>query len=526
MKKIFSIIAVITALTLSGCANNFLETDPTDQVATGSLMSDATSAMTALNGIYRCLFWGGWGDGWEPENGGLPAYITMFDLYAEDHIMDDMGSGWFYYDYAYNTWTDYTHDASHSYNVWNFCYTLIANANNLIASVPEMTGDEGLKQSVLGQAYAIRANAYWWLANAYCQNGGPAGDSRRTEVKGVPVYTEPTTIKSEGVGRGTIQQTYDRINADIDSAIVYLEACGVDQMHISHINTYVAYGLKSRFAMTQNDYATAYEFAVKAMNAGEIADYSSDAPAVNNSAAKNVMWALEIQADQVRYSVYEHLDADCGGTYSVARHIVGNWLFDHIPATDGRRSWWTSPLPEEEWGEPGTSNGSKRSWCQKKLKFINPVSQTGDHILMRVEEMYLNAAESACHLGDWDNARKYISMLGEMRMTDDYAARLALFENSAVASETTAEPKTLMDEILLQRRIELWGEFPRIFDLQRLDLGFTRYWDDESNHLEFLDGMNTEPRSYNFILPIPDSEFNGNKAMDRLADQNPNPDWE
>lgn len=529
MKKIFALIAVIAALTVSGCSKNFLETAPTDQVVGATLLSDATSALTTINGMYRCLFYGGWGSGWDDENGGLPAYILVFDLYAEDHVMDNRGSGWFFYDYEYNTWTDYQHDASHSYQIWNFCYKLIANANNVIASVPAMSGDEDMKENILGQAYAIRANAYWWLANAYCQNGGPAGDERRTSLKGVPVYTEPTTIESKGVGRGTIQHTYDRINADIDSAIVHLDEYyknGGQRLHISHINQYVAYGLKSRFAMTQNDYATALEYAEKAMAGGEILDYSGEAPAINNSAAKNVLWALEIQTDQVRYSIYEHMDADCGGTYSIARHLVGNWLYDHIPAGDGRLGWWTAPLPKDEWGDPGTSEGSKRSWCQKKLKFINPVSQTGDHVLMRAEEMVLNAAESACHIGQYQEARNLIQSLGEKRLANGYAERLAGFADAAGAySETTDEPKTLMDEILLQRRIELWGEFPRIFDLQRLDLGFIRYWDENSNHLVLLDDMNTEARSYNFILPIPLSEFNGNKAMDSVADQNHNADW-
>lgn len=519
MKKIFALMAVIATLTLSGCSKDFLETDPTDQTSSATMLADANGAMTSINGMYRAMYYGGWGSGWAAENGGLPAYILVFDLYAEDHGMDGSGSGWYYYDYAYKTWTDYTHNAGHSYQVWNFFYTLVSNANNIIAAENTMSGDEEMKKYVMGQAFAIRANAYWWLANAFCFNGGAEGSAKRT-TPGVPLYTEPTVPGAEGKVRGTIQDVYTQINSDIDKAISYLEGTTVERQHISHISKYAAYGLKSRFAMTQNDYATALEYAEKAMEATSISDYTSGAPAINDAAASNVIWALQIQSDQVRYSIFEHMDADSKGMYSKARHLIGNWLYDQIPEGDGRLTWWTAPLPKEEWGTAGTENGSKRSWCQKKLVFTNAVAQTGDHILMREEEMYLNAAESACHTGDYTKARTYIQALGEKRMAAGYADRLATFTDSKLASETTSTPVTLMDEILLQRRIELWGEYPRIFDLQRLNMGFSRDWEG-TNHRATLDGINTDAGSPNFILHIPNSEFDGNKSLDRLKDQNP-----
>lgn len=521
MKKIFALIAIIAALTVTGCAKDFLETDPTDQVSTTTMLTDANGAMTSINGMYRAMYYGGWGTSWEAENGGLPAYILVFDLYAEDHVMDAMGSGWFYYDYGFMTWSDYTLTKGHSYQIWNFFYTLVANTNNIIAAEQTMAGDEEMKKYVMGQAYAIRANAYWWLANAFCFNGGPEGSDKRT-TPGVPLYTEPTVPGAEGKARGTIQDVYTQINSDIDKAISYLEGTTVEQQHISHISKYAAYGLKSRFAMTQNDYDTALIFAEKAMEASSISDYTAGAPAINDATASNVIWALKLQSDQVRYSIFEHMDADCKVIYSSARHLIGNWLYDQIPAGDGRLTWWTAPLPEEEWGSAGTENGSKRSWCQKKLVFQNAVAATGDHVLMREEEMYLNAAESACHIGEYSKARTYIQALGDKRMATGYADRLATFSDSNEASETTSTPVTLLDEILLQRRIELWSEFPRIFDLQRLNMGYTRNWGEDTNHTEVVDTWaDTSAGSPNFILHLPDSEFDGNKSLDRTKDQNP-----
>ncbi len=522
MKKIFALIAVIAALTVTGCAKDFLETQPTDKGASDQIFETSENALTAINGIYRLLYTGSWGDGWEAENGGLPAFILVFDLYAEDHVMDASGSGWFYYDYAYDTWTDYTHNNGHSYNMWNFFYSLISNANYVIAAEPKMGGSEDMKNYVLGQAFAIRSMAYWWLANSFCFNGGEAGSESR-KLAGVPIYTEPTAAGSEGKGRGTIQETYQRINDDIDSAIVRLESYTGEQLHISHIDKYVAYGLKARAAMTQRDYATALEFAEKAMARGTIQDYTSGAPAINDASAKNVLWGLAIQTDQAigSWDIMNHMDADCLSTYAKARHQIGNWLYDQIPAGDGRLTWWTAPLPEEEWGTAGTAEGSKKSWVQKKIVYINSAVSTGDHVLMRTEEMYLTAAEAACHLENYSKAREYVKEVGNNRVVG-YDDIVATRTDDKTINPTTSTVKTLMDEILLQRRIELWSEFPRMFDLQRLDLGFVRTWDG-SNHAELLDKakFNTNAGSQQFILHIPNTEFDANHAMDRTKDQNP-----
>ena len=92
---------------------------------------------------------------------------------------------------------------------------------------------------------------------------------------------------------------------------------------------------------------------------------------------------------------------------------------------------------------------------------------------------------------------------------------------------TVGTVKTLMDEILLQRRIELWGETGRIFDILRLAKGWTRYWNvggEESNHTNYL---RKYPEYLNFpadyiecILMIPQAEIDNNPNINP-EDQNP-----
>jgi hypothetical protein len=516
MKKIFAILSVLALISFAGCKKDFLETSPTDRVAGPTIFSDAENAMTAVNGLLRLLYVGGWGSNWGAENGGLTAYILVQDIKGEDHPMDASGSGWFWYDYNYDTFGDWTNTMGHQYQMWNYFYTLISNANYILAN-EEMEGDENYKNYALAQAYAIRSFSYMWLVQTYQQNGAVFG----TELPGVPLYTEPTVAGSEGKGRGTVADVYKQANSDIDKAIELLQKTDLGQLHKSHISLAVAYGIKARHALVQHDYATALSAAEAAMQGQKIGSWD-DIKVVNDNSKQNVMWGLAIQTDQAmgNYDIYNHMDADCKSTYSKARHLISNWLYDEIPDTDVRKAWWTAPLPDAQWGTAGTANGSQRSWCQKKLVYIDAASSTGDHILMRAEEMYLIAAEAACENGDYTKARQYLSELGAKR-DPAYADRLAgMSDDKTLNANTTAPIKTLMDEIFFQRRVELWSEIPRLFDLQRRGLAFNRAWAN-TNHPKTCVDYTKVPGSANFILWIPQTEFDGNENMNVETDQNP-----
>ena len=520
MKKIIAILSVVAALSLSGCAKNFLDTDPTDRVSGTLIFSSAENALSAVNGLYRLLYTGGWGSGWGAENGGLPAYILVMDLKGEDHVMDGSGSGWFYYDYNYDTYSDWSHDAGHQYQIWNFFYTLISGTNYILDYKDKMEGTPAAINYVVGQAYAIRSFCYMWLVQSYQQNGGVAGSSSR-DLPGVPLYTEPTVAGSPGKGRGTVQDVYSQANADIDSAIARLTATDIKQQHPSHIDLAVAYGLKARHALVQQEFPTALAAAEAAMT-GQTLGTWADVKTVNDVSKPNVMWGLAIQTDQAigNYDIYNHMDADCKSTYSKARHLIGNWLYDQIPDTDQRKAWWNEPIAEASWGAAGSTTGSTRSWCQKKLVYTNAAASLGDHILMRTEEIYLIAAEAACKTADYTKARNYVKAVGELR-DSNYATRLATFSDDATLnSNTVAAPTTLMDEIIFQRRVELWSENPRIFDIQRLGLAFNRAWSG-NNHKATKSTHTAKVGSANFILWIPQSEFDGNENMSLAKDQNP-----
>lgn len=189
--------------------------------------------------------------------------------------------------------------------------------------------------------------------------------------------------------------------------------------------------------------------------------------------------------------------------------------------TDVRKNkWWIGPL------EVNAEIGPLLSYNQVKFKFSDPTNAVGDLIYMRHEEMMLIKAEAMCMQAKYPQARL---ILNELMAERDPEYDISALTNASTL--TTNDPNgpttpavgsvTLLDEIILQRRIELWGETGRILDVKRLKTGFSRNFAG-SNHADKLLSRNTlNPEYPDFVMSIPQSEFDGNTSMDETADQNP-----
>jgi hypothetical protein len=91
-------------------------------------------------------------------------------------------------------------------------------------------------------------------------------------------------------------------------------------------------------------------------------------------------------------------------------------------------------------------------------------------------------AEAACQQQNYQQAMTLLLKLGAKR-DSLYASRLSECTDSNLFNiDTQVEIVSLMDEILFQRRVELWCEgLGRCFDLRRLNLGYDRNYSG-SNH--------------------------------------------
>ncbi|MCW5914340.1 MAG: RagB/SusD family nutrient uptake outer membrane protein [Chitinophagaceae bacterium] len=495
MKKLSIIIAGFSFLLITGCKKEYLETKPSDGVTEAEIFSKYSSVSAALTGIYKELFAFGIGAGGH-DDFGQKAQDLMFDLMGNDMVVHSQGYGWFNADYSLTAWASAT-DGSQSMNAWRRYYDEISQANKIIANV-DGVGDatQAQKESIKGQALALRGYAYYYLAN-YFQQTLKGNES----AKGVPIYLPGAT---EGAPRGTLQDVYTQIENDFRDAATLLT--GKPRASKTNIDLSVIRGFQARIALLKNDWVAAATFADQAIQGGyPLMSQSTYLLRTSFSTIGNseCMWGSEIPAAEatIYASFFSHMDIATGGYAALGgQKKITKWLYDQIPTGDVRKAAFTAP---------GTGTDSDPDYNQKKFRVPTPGSWAADYQYMNVPEMYLIKAEGLARQGGKDaEARTALETLVKSR--------------NPAYSATNLSGQGLIDEILLQRRIELWGEGFGLWDIKRLNEGLSRP-QGAGNHgaPNYNPGVyTTSPKDPRFLMRIPQKELDNNTNM-TPDDQNP-----
>ena len=520
MKKYFIYIlaAIILSNFMLACSDESLNTLPTDSVSGEGMFSNATAALVPLNGIYRMMYTQGWSTtGNTQQCDGLTAWNLMGDVMGEDMVMKAAGSGWYWYDCIYNVKSNYTSSRWRSYDTWNGYYKLIANANYIIAAQNTMAGNTSDVNYVVGQAYAIRAYAYHYLAMTFARTY-----IGHENEPGVPLYTEPTSAGTPGKARASLSEVYKQVRADIDTAVNLLENAPT-QKDKTHIDYYVANGIKARICLTTNEWSEAAKAARIARSNYTPGTGKELTGGLNSVNLGNVMWGAPIITDQTpgwgpflfHMDAFSKYNIDGTQVYAFkAPKCINVNLYKKMGENDVRRAWWE---PNNNTIKDDAGNVLS-NYIQVKFRFSDPITDLGDKIWMRMEEMYLTEAEAECRM---NNDAKAQSILREFMSYRDPNYQTSK-TGKTLGALTSDETGSLLEEILIQRRIELWGEYGRIYDIKRLKQGFTRTQDMGWPIPALLNGTNTQnPETYAWVLTIPQAEFDGNVNMDASKDQNP-----
>ena len=499
MKKFIYVLMAVAALSLTACEKELLNTNPTDAVSGDTVFTDADGALMALNGTYRFFWqWGSTTTSNYHQSFGPQSYNLMADLMGEDMVMSAQGNGWFWYDYIYNVKSRYTSGGWRSYDCWNYYYTLISNVNYILDAAEQIEGDPDLINYVLGNAYALRAYAYAYCAMIFARSY--IGHEDRLSV---PIYTEPTFAGTQGKPRSTNREVFAQAMSDINEAIKLIGE--TKKKHVSHIDKYVANGIKARIALYMGDYQTAHDAAAIAVT-GASYDYDSNFH-YNDVTHSSVLWGAEIISTQgtTNPQFLVHMDYRYGGYGNAARKLASAWLIDQMSDTDKRATDW--------WSYEVLNDGSTKGYQQYKFLFKDPADtySGADHIFMRAPEMQLIIAETACRLGNEAEAK---AALNALMKTRDASYDCSNLSGTTLATLTTDKTGSLLEEIILQRRIELWGESGRIYDVKRLRQGFVRTSEMGHPAAAILASLHLDdPESFDWVLTIPQAEFDANEQM-------------
>jgi hypothetical protein len=345
---------------------------------------------------------------------------------------------------------------SYSYRLF---YRIIGNANYIIDNIDAATGSDADKNRIKAEALSVRAYAHYFLVQLFGKRYDAA--AKPNTQLGVPLMI---SSKDSNKPRSTVEEVYAQIIKDLDAAIA-LNVTSVANK--SHINVNVSKGIRARVALTMQDYPNAIKFSKELVDANTypLMSAASYQAGFNDAVSlSEFMWASMPTLDQgdTFGSFFGQIAYNANTSFMRANpKRINSALFNKIAATDVRKTMWEVTPTALNFPLPLTSF-SRQAYMSRKfsVKVVGGPS-LGDVPLMRSAEMYLILAEAyAKTAGGEANAKATLQSL--------------LIKRNPSAVLSTNSGQALIDEILDNRRVELWGEGFRFLDLKRLNLPLDR----------------------------------------------------
>ncbi|MCU7547891.1 RagB/SusD family nutrient uptake outer membrane protein [Chitinophagaceae bacterium LB-8] len=494
INRINILICVVAISMLVSCKKSYLETTATDRISEDIALKTTDGCWKLLNGIHRILYTSHMG---RQDRVGQGANMMDMDAMGDDITLSSV-QDWYIAPYLwYNT--NRNQLSALVYFNYFFYYEIINNANLLIDNVKASKGSEEDKKAILGQAYAYRGWAYFQMIQLYGERFNANGTNTGLGLRIVRHSQEP--VKP----RASVAVVYNLINSDLDSAILLLD--GYKRANKSHLNQSVAQGFKARVALTQQNWSTAATMAAAARSGYALMDSVSYMSGFNDNNNPEWMWGSHQQENQTTYFASFFAYMSCNfpsqNIISSPRAMLDS-VYRLIPSTDVRWQLWDStganlsfPVPKDA---SGKDVGTRVKFMQRKFKVANPELSIGDLPLMRASEMYLIEAEANAQMG---NSAKAAAALYPLAKQRDAAYMLSTKTGTA-----------LLNEISFQRRIELWGEGFRFYDLKRLNQPL-----DRSRHTFYKSYQKSVPAGdikWQFLIPQAEIDASG-----KIIEQNP-----
>lgn len=533
MKHILHISAAALAATLllGGCIKEAIPTD----VAT----EDQVTLETQVRGIPAALVQAG-STGYAQQGAAWDFSLPAIHLATESMTGDLVITGNIGYDWFGQWGTNDALGADYAVGAltWDNYYTWIMMANNVISLIDasDLAALDATQRSYLGFAYAYRAMFYFDLVRLYEFKPNTVTSADNLLGLGVPiVLPETTEAQAKNNPRATVDEIYDRIIfPDLEMAEDLLESYTAPDKYT--ISLALVYGMKARAYLERGTakedkeaYAKAAEYARKAITASGCTPLTQDqwedpTNGFNSAASNNAwIWGLALPSESVSnlfcFTVHMSCENDWA-PYHAGRGINRN-LYNSINMNDFRRHSWLDP-DRSSYAYKSCRDDSEK-YFQTLADYANikfrpaqgdyqdyKVGGAADHCCMRVEEMYFIEAEATAQSGD---------LAGGIRLLNQFMTSYRMMNGAQYdcsAKSTTLEG--FLNELMLQKRIEFWGEGIVMYDMKRLNMSSKRGYVGTNAPASYR--LNVDGRAPYWNLVITRGETQNNPI---IASQN-NPD--
>lgn len=472
MKKKIILYIFTCLVVLTGCKKDFLDVTPESTITPDQLSTSAEATMGTLKGIYAGLRSFGITGYANHEDYGHKSILSSLDLMGNDVVMVNLNWHGFNYNYTGRVATN-----SRAHLPWFTYYIQIKNTNTIINSIPEDEADPELKQ-IRGQALALRGYFHFMLARIY----GPTYVGHEGDLS-IPINAETTSSV-----RNTVSEVYTQITSDLEGAVTALE--GYSRSNRELVDQSVAQAFLAQVYLEMGKYAEAAQMAHEARQSYPLLSKAQWEDGFYEISQNETMWGADINAELTSFvaNFFSHFDNTNEGYAEGGNIAIDKRLYDAIPATDFRKEVYLGATS-------GEYNGTKYpAYTSFKFRDLTADRTQGDYIYLRSAEMF------------------YIEAEGLAKSGNEAGARDVLFEITSARDpgyvKSTKSGSDLIDEIILQKRIEMWLEGSAWFDLKRLGKPVVRDYPG-SNHPAY-GKFNIPVGDPKFLFMIPEAEVNAN----------------
>jgi hypothetical protein len=398
----------ILLLSISSC-KKFLEETPNNALPTESSITDANTARAAIIGAYDRL-----------QEYYAANYPTLGTITTDNVVFNGTLSQYLQLDQnAIPT------DNVITVAAYQGIYRAINSANSVIAYVPAVTDptlSSAEKDRILGEAYFIRALAYFDLGRGW---------------GGVQLQLEPTKDLNslKGIKRSTLDQTYDQVLADLIKAEALLTE---DATTRNRAQKSTVFALRARLHLYRKQWADAESYATQVINNPKFAlvkPYNAFFTAPFQSTESVLELAFSPNDRNTFWNLW--YPSSAGGQYTLKPSEALITKLNN-PAIGGSRKSLIAGTGSAVYGVLYNTAGTS----------------TDPAYLIRIAELYLIRAE----------ARAKLNKLSEA------AADLDIIRARADVSTTEANTQsTLLQAIEDENAVEFAFEAHRWFDLTRTE---------------------------------------------------------
>lgn len=441
---------------------------------------------------------------------GYASVMHVRDVMTGDLTVPETGFDW------YSSWAvnrNMGEDLIYSQFLWYYYRNMVYTINQNLEALDKIDEDDEADKAV---AYAYRALTYldWaqmyeFLPNDVTSPITAAGNDVTNLT--VPILDKPVYhYDTINVPRATRDEMAAFILSDLNKAEAGIVSLNDASKELPHLDA--VYGLKARLYMWLGDYENAKRYARQAIdcNTGHVMTKEECLSTTDGfNTPEPWMWASVMEADDdvvctgiLNWTSWMSPEAQYGYSDVGATSMIDAAMYNRMSNSDFRKLMFKAPAGHELESKVSYIDANVSNYLPDyaAIKFRPndgvvddyKVASASAYPIMRIEEMYFIEAEAAEHL----NPGEGVALLQDFMTT---------YRDESYTYNANYDA---IDEILFQKRVELWGEGQSFFDYKRLNMSVTRGYEGTNVSSDRTYNTNGRPAWMNICIVVLAKRYN------------------